>query len=108
MSDNNSNNWKEREIGGLWKRKSKSGNTYLFLRFEVGGVKYEATAMSNRLKEPGDKTPDYRIYKADPQGQQAAPAAQPPVRRFAKSAASAPARKVPVQVDEVEADPLDD
>jgi uncharacterized protein (DUF736 family) len=72
-SNNTSNNSarKNDEVGALWKRKSKSGMTYL-----AGHVKYDelgkevtskVVVFSNDNKS-NDKQPDYRIYLSKPLG----------------------------------------
>jgi hypothetical protein len=53
------------ELGSLWKRKSKAGNTFLTGR--VGN--HEVIIFSNQKKEEGSKQPDFRVYKSEPQDQ---------------------------------------
>ena len=75
MSDTNQNekgDWKNREIGALWLRKSAAGNKYLSGHVgtaEGEGIEDEKTRViifANKDKK-NDKAPDYRIYKSEPQ-----------------------------------------
>lgn len=75
MSDTNQNekgDWKNREIGALWLRKSAAGNKYLSGHVgtaENEGIEDEKTRViifANKDKK-NDKAPDYRIYKSEPQ-----------------------------------------
>ena len=65
MSDNTNN--KNEELGALWKRESKNGQTkYLAgtLKLDVGGQEQtvKVVVFSND-KRGNDKAPDYRMYK---------------------------------------------
>jgi uncharacterized protein (DUF736 family) len=76
MSDSNQNSkggdWKDREIGALWLRKSASGNKYLSGHISSGDdegiedTKERVIVFANKDKK-SDKAPDYRIYKSEPQ-----------------------------------------
>lgn len=76
MSESNQNSkggdWKDREIGALWLRKSQSGNKYLSGHVEIGDgegleeSKEKVIVFANKDKK-SDKAPDYRIYRSEPQ-----------------------------------------
>ena len=57
----NNNDWKEREIGALWKRES-SNQKYLSGKMKVGGKEVGVVIFTNRYKEEGSKQPDFRVY----------------------------------------------
>ena len=76
MSDTNQNekgDWKDREIGALWLRKSAAGNKYL--SGHVGTAENEGIEDNEKTRviifankdKKNDKAPDYRIYKSEPQ-----------------------------------------
>ena len=86
MSETNQNekgDWKNREIGALWLRKSAAGNKYLSGHVETAegeGIEEEKTRVivfANKNKK-NDKAPDYRIYKSEPQQAAESPAAEKP------------------------------
>ena len=60
-SENTNNDWKEREIGALWKRES-SNQKYLSGKMKVGGEEVGVVIFTNRYKEEGSKQPDFRVY----------------------------------------------
>lgn len=75
MSDNtnketnsNANDWKDREIGALWRREGKN-QRYLSGKLTIGDFGEEKTInvviFSNRFKEK-DNQPDFRIYEDRP------------------------------------------
>lgn len=49
------------KVTGLWKNTSKTGNTYLSGKIEGIGKVF---VMANKHKKPGEKYPDYYIYKS--------------------------------------------
>ena len=49
-SENNTNDWKQREIGALWKRES-SNQKYLSGKMKVGGEELGVVIFTNRYKE---------------------------------------------------------
>ena len=51
-SENNTNDWKQREIGALWKRES-SNQKYLSGKMKVGGEELGVVIFTNRYKEEG-------------------------------------------------------
>jgi uncharacterized protein (DUF736 family) len=75
MSDSNQNSkggdWKDREIGALWLKKSASGNKYLSGHITSGedeGIeetRERVIVFANKDKK-NDKAPDYRIYRSEP------------------------------------------
>ena len=76
------NDWKERELGGLYKKVTQSGQT--ILKGNIGGQR--VIIMTNKYKTQ-DNHPDYRVYKDtyEPTGATAKPqpvaAAKAPVKR---------------------------
>jgi uncharacterized protein (DUF736 family) len=62
-SVNGKNPKKRKELGALWIRKSKQGNSFLSgsLSFEGGGTA-KVVVFKNTYKEAGSSQPDYRIY----------------------------------------------
>ena len=56
----------EKSIGGLWKNKTKKGDTYLSGSIEIGGEKVKIVIFKNNYKEE-EKHPDYRIFESKPQ-----------------------------------------
>ena len=67
-SDNNNNEWKEREIGALWKREGKN-QRYLSGKLTIGEFGVEKTinvvVFVNRFKDK-ENQPDFRIYEDRP------------------------------------------
>lgn len=74
---------KDDELGGLWERKTKTGNHMLTGKIKLpDGGELEIVAFWNDKKQEGERTPDWRVYKGQPQrGQDRAvnpgPARQP-------------------------------
>jgi len=62
MNDtDNKSEWRERELGALWKRQSKNGSTtYLAGNLNGQGV----VIFGNRNKGENPKAPDYIVYKS--------------------------------------------
>ena len=73
-SENNTNDWKQREIGALWKRES-SNQKYLSGKVKVGGEEHGVVIFTNRYKEEGSKQPDFRVYLERPREEEPAAAA---------------------------------
>jgi len=74
MSDEQKNNdWKERELGALWVKKSLSGTQYMTGHIELkdvsGKVQLVIFKNKHKLNEDGtvanDKAPDFRVYKSE-------------------------------------------
>jgi hypothetical protein len=53
---------KEDEIGALWQRTSANGKT--FLSGKINGA--DVVVFTNDHKQPGEKTPDWRVFKSTP------------------------------------------
>jgi len=74
MSDSNQTNnggdWKNREIGALWLKKSASGTKYLSGHIETGenddidSEKTRVIVFANKDKK-NDRAPDYRMYLSE-------------------------------------------
>tara|TARA_Y100000361_G_scaffold28470_1_gene23394 strand:+ start:1808 stop:2113 length:306 start_codon:yes stop_codon:yes gene_type:complete len=90
MSDEQKNNdWKERELGALWVKKSLSGTQYMTGHVELkdasGKVQLVVFKNKHKYNEDGsianDKAPDFRLYMSEgredgkPNTNTAAPAA---------------------------------
>ena len=75
-SDSTNNEWKEREIGALWKREGKN-QRYLSGKLTIGEFGVEKTinvvVFVNRYKEK-ENQPDFRIYEDRPREEGAATA----------------------------------
>lgn len=103
MATSNKNNWKDREMGALWKRKSEKGTycTGYIMVEEMGTQVKQRVVMFSAKDKKNDKAPDLIIYKSvdqdeDGGGGQAAQAAAPAKTAPAKTAqktASAPAAR---------------
>lgn len=52
---------KDDELGGLWIRQGRSGD---FLSGKIGDQ--EVVIFPNAYKKPGERTPDWRVYKSQP------------------------------------------
>ena len=74
MSDEQkTNDWKERELGALWVKKSLSGTQYMTGHIELkdasGKVQLVVFKNKHKLNEDGtvanDKAPDFRVYKSE-------------------------------------------
>jgi hypothetical protein len=111
MATSNKNNWKDREIGALWKRKSEKGTycTGYIMVEEMGTQVKQRVVMFSAKEKKNDKAPDLIIYKSvdqeEDQGQtpQATAAAKPAPAKAAPKAAAAPRRQPappPPQEDE--------
>ena len=67
MGTEQKNEWQQREVGALWKRKSGSGQSYLSghvtLTDELGTEKkIRVICFSNKFKSENEKAPDLRVY----------------------------------------------
>ena len=64
--------WRERELGALWKRQAQNGgSTYLAGNLNGNGV----VVFSNRNKGDNPKAPDYIVYKSKEMQKQQSPEA---------------------------------
>jgi len=79
MSDEQKNNeWKERELGALWVKKSVTGTQYMTGHIELKDAtgKLQLVVFKNKHKynEDGsianDRAPDFRLYKSESRDQQ--------------------------------------
>ena len=68
-TDTNKNDWKEREIGALWKREGKN-QRFLSGKLTIDGEVVNVVVYVNKFKEK-DNQPDFRIYKDRPMDQTA-------------------------------------
>lgn len=95
MSNTNAkNDWKEREIGALWEKKSQAGNTMLTGKINDVPV----IIMVNKFKSENPNAPDYRVYKSEEKGrpQQASPA---PTKAKSQKAPPTPPPDTPASED---------
>jgi len=67
---NNNSDWKEREVGALWRRES-SNQKYLSGKVKINGEEHGVVIFTNRYKEEGSKQPDFRVYLERPREEQA-------------------------------------
>ena len=74
MSDEQKNSdWKERELGALWVKKSLTGTQYMTGHIELkdasGKVQLVVFKNKHKYNEDGsianDKAPDFRLYKSE-------------------------------------------
>lgn len=54
------------EIGGLWLKESQKGTKFMSGTMTFNGEKVEVVVFKNSHKQPGERTPDYRVYKSQP------------------------------------------
>ena len=87
MSDGqNTNDWKERELGALWVKKSNNGSQYMTGHIELKDAsgKVQLVVFKNRGKRNEDGTssksenaPDFRLYLSEKRENQTNKSAQP-------------------------------
>ena len=73
-TEQKNNDWKERELGALWAKKSNNGSQYMTGHIEVKGAsgKVQLVGFQNKAKYNDDGTvksetaPDLRIYLSEP------------------------------------------
>lgn len=53
---------KDDEIGALWLKTSQKGTK--FMSGTINGQ--DVVIFKNTMKQPGEKTPDYRVYRSTP------------------------------------------
>ena len=54
---------KEKEMGALWLKKSKAGNNFMSgYVVDEAGERQNIVVFKNNFKQPGELSPDYRIY----------------------------------------------
>lgn len=55
--------WKDRELGALWKKTSNGGLSFYSGKIKINGEEIELVCYANKDKK-SDNQPDVRIYKA--------------------------------------------
>jgi hypothetical protein len=66
---------RESEVGALWSRSGRSGE-FLSGKITVDGQEIEVVVFPNTHKKPGERSPDWRMYKSESRdGQAPAPQA---------------------------------
>jgi uncharacterized protein (DUF736 family) len=65
---------KEDEVGALWERSTKDGKVYM--SGTINGQ--DVVLFHNDYKKPGEKSPDWRVYKSQPRAETPPQAAQTP------------------------------
>ena len=63
-TESNNNEWKERDIGALWKREGKN-QRYLSGKLTINGKVTNVVVFVNKYKEK-ENQPDFRIYEDRP------------------------------------------
>lgn len=75
-TNKNDNEWKQRELGALWRRSGKS-QKYLSGYIKVGNELEEKEVrlivFTNKYKSENEKAPDFVIYESTPMEGQASP-----------------------------------
>lgn len=75
--NNQTNDWKEREIGALWRRSGKNQkylSGYVRMGDELDPQEVRLVVFTNKYKSENEKAPDFVVYKSEPaqkQGQTA-------------------------------------
>jgi len=59
------NNWKEREVGALWRIDSEGQSYYNGDILDKDGNKRKIVCFKNKYKTEGSNQPDIRIYLSD-------------------------------------------
>ena len=60
-------NNRENEVGALWVKKSeRDGSKFFSGKLNVNGEQIDVVVFQNTFKQPGEKSPDWRIYKSLP------------------------------------------
>ena len=56
-------------VGALWLNESRDGKKYMSGSVDLPcGQKLKVVVFKNTYKQPGEKTPDYKIYPAEDRG----------------------------------------
>ena len=80
MAEQPKNDWKERELGALWTRESKSDQSKFWSgTITVNGEEIPIIVYKNKDKGDNDKAPSLRIYKDRPLNKDKKPVAKAPV-----------------------------
>lgn len=100
MNNTNQNtNKNQNELGALWKKKSKTGLSFLSgYIVDHDGSRTDVVVFAN-TKKSNEKAPDYRLYVSKPLENKQSTASKPVAQK-------APAKKVVQQVQEDEDDIL--
>ena len=108
MNNTNTNtNKNQNELGALWKKKSKTGLSFLsgYIN-DHDGQRIDVVVFANS-KKTNEKAPDYRLYVSKPLDNQNKPAASTVAKPAASTVAkAAPAQKIQQVVEEDEDDIL--
>lgn len=76
----------EKSIGGFWRKEGKAGVRYWSGTLELEGQdKVAVVAFVNDRKQPGENTPDIRLYRARPRPEQPAPQEEVPTIQIDQS-----------------------
>ena len=95
--NNTNQNTNKNELGALWKKKSKTGLSFLsgYIN-DHDGQRIDVVVFAN-TKKSNEKAPDYRLYVSKPlEKQQTQPVAQNKVAKVSK-----PQPKVEEEVDDI-------
>lgn len=57
---------KEKSIGAFWRKTAQTGENYWSGELEINGEKIAVVAFANKMKQPGERTPDIRLFKSKP------------------------------------------
>jgi uncharacterized protein (DUF736 family) len=63
---NQNDEWRKRELGALWKKKTNKGSVMLTGKITVGGKTYPVVVFPNKFKEENENAPDFRVYQSEP------------------------------------------
>jgi hypothetical protein len=71
MADTSENktDWKEREIGALWKQAGRNQNYLSGHITDKNGEQQRVVVFGNKHKDKNERAPDYRVYKSEPMAQ---------------------------------------
>jgi hypothetical protein len=99
MSDTNTsdNEWKQRELGALWRRSGKSQkylSGYIKLGDELEEREVRLIVFTNKYKSENEKAPDFVIYESTPMEQSSKN------ETSASSQSSSSTKSEPVEEDE--------
>lgn len=70
MTDNKQSNWKEREVGALWKKKNEGKSSYCtgyIVSDEFGNKTRQRVIMFANREKSNEKSPDFIIYSSEAQ-----------------------------------------
>lgn len=85
-TNNQQTNNRKDELGALWKKKSKTGMSFLSgYIIDHDGARTDVVVFANS-KKTNEKAPDYRLYVSKPLAKENSPKAQTPARRTQEQA----------------------